>query len=66
MSKWTSVEERLPKYGKKVLCYSDTEEFIVGYRENQFGHLVWTTGGIGSGTFHVTHWMPLPRKPYKV
>lgn len=64
MSKWISIDEKLPKYEKEVLCYTDTGEYIVGYRDNQFGQQVWTTGGMGSGTFHVTHWMPLPRKPH--
>ena len=63
MSKWISVDERLPEVGATVLCYikhnySDTDGFrayrVYGYD----GHFV----GMGN-LCEVTHWMPLPEPP---
>lgn len=62
--KWIPVSERLPKYGEKVLCWTTYNAFEVGYRDNEWGQDVWTTGKFASGTFRVVAWMPLPY-PYK-
>ena len=54
MSKWISVDDRLPKHGEEVLTITKGN----WYRITQFG-------SIGKGRFpsQVTHWMPLPEPP---
>lgn len=64
MGRWISVSERLPGYGEKVLCWTTYNAFKVGYRDNEWGQDVWTTGEFASGTFRVDAWMPLP-EPYR-
>lgn len=57
---WISVEERLPKHGAIVLCYTkyfyevlqwddDAEQWVGQYSVN--------------AKHYVTHWMPLPEYP---
>jgi hypothetical protein len=60
--KWIPVTERLPKEYKYVLCKTDYG-MEVGYFHNDWGQDEWTTGKFASGTFDVTHWMPLPKPP---
>lgn len=55
-----SCSEKLPDYEVDVLCLTDEGEYIVGYRDNQWGQDIWTTGDFASGTFNVVAWMPLP------
>lgn len=58
MSKWISVDERLPKDDSVVLVL-DNNEYIIGwYKDGSFGE--W------NGVYElrqVTHWMPLPDPP---
>lgn len=61
---WIPVSDHLPEYDKDVLCYTDAEEFIVGYRVDNWGQDAWITGEFGDGEFDAIAWMPLP-KPYK-
>lgn len=60
---WIPCSERLPEYDKNVLCYTDAEEFIVGYRVDNWGQDAWITGEFGDGEFNAIAWMPLP-EPY--
>ena len=61
---WIPCSERLPKYGEEVLCFTKSEEMVVGYLDDEWGRNVWTTGKFASGTFDALAWMPLP-KPWK-
>lgn len=60
---WIPCSETLPEYDKDVLCYTDAEEFIVGYRVDNWGQDAWITGEFGAGEFYAIAWMPLP-EPY--
>ena len=60
--KWVPVTERLPKYREKVLCQTEYG-MVVGFCDNEWGQVEWTTGLFGGGTFNPTHWMPLPKPP---
>ena len=61
MSEWISVKDRLPEGVDDVLVH-----YSFGYITSRAAHHV--DGEIQSistshGTFHVTHWMPLPKPP---
>ena len=56
--RWISVEERLPKYGERVLI---TEGHAVFEASLSISHK-WVRCGIGWAE-GVTHWMPLPEPP---
>jgi hypothetical protein len=67
-SKWISVKDRMPKDGEWVLCQLDDEFYdentmMVLYHTNDWGEK-WVDGGLGTGSYDVCAWMPLP-KPYK-
>lgn len=62
MPVWIPVSERLPEEYKYVLCKTDYG-MEVGYHCNEWGQDEWTTGKFASGSFDVTHWMPLPEPP---
>lgn len=57
-SGWVSVEDRLPKYGERVLI---TEGHAVFEASLSISHK-WVRCGIGWAE-GVTHWMPLPEPP---
>ena len=61
---WIPVSERLPDYEEKVLCWMACDDYIVGFRDNQYGLDVWITGVFASETFDVIAWQPLP-EPFK-
>ena len=61
MSKWISVDERLPESGETVLVWN--------YGEHGFAWLNFTANGTAyfsskdDKNFQVTHWMKLPKPP---
>lgn len=71
MSKWISVEERLPEQGQLVLVwgkrwFDDAAKIIVAYYSGDWraSELAWTDDGIEEATVSdVTHWQPLPERP---
>jgi hypothetical protein len=67
-SKWISVKDRMPKDDEWVLCQLDDEFYdentmMVLYHTDDWGEK-WVDGGLGTGSYDVCAWMPLP-KPYK-
>lgn len=66
--KWISVKDKMPKDGEWVLCQLDDEFYdentmMVLYHTDDWGEK-WVDGGLGTGSYDVCAWMPLP-KPYK-
>lgn len=61
---WIPCSERLPEYDEEVLCFTTSEEMVVGHLDDEWGQNVWTTGEFASGTFDALAWMPLP-EPWK-
>lgn len=67
-SKWISVKDRMPKDGEWVLCQLDDEFYdentmMVLYHTDDWGEK-WVDDGLGTGSYDVCAWMPLP-EPYK-
>ena len=67
-NKWISVKDRMPKDDEWVLCQLDDEFYdentmMVLYHTDDWGEK-WVDGGLGTGSYDVCAWMPLP-KPYK-
>lgn len=65
-SKWISVEERLPEYGKYVLVADERNRFIglFSLEKTEENYVFWR--GMRNWTMDViaiTHWMPLPQPP---
>lgn len=58
--KWIPVSEKLPEYDEEVLCFLESNEMAVLYRENEWGQDVWVDGSLGTGCYEVIAWMPLP------
>ncbi len=66
-SKWISVKDKMPKDGEWVLCQLDDEFYdentmMVLYHTDDYGEK-WVDGGLGTGSYDVCAWMPLP-EPY--
>ena len=64
---WISVKDRMPKDGEWVLCQLDDEFYdentmMVLYHTDDWGEK-WVDGGLGTGSYDVCAWMPLPN-PY--
>ena len=70
MSKWISVEERLPEPRQHVLFYSPGEFWrpviVAGFYSSVRKHVPSFTDNVEGYTFYhpsVTHWMPLVSPP---
>ncbi len=73
MSEWISVEDSLPKDGKKVLAiYVSTLDAIYNMRHDGWFrdtiYSCWMKDGVfiiesHGPTLPATHWMPLPKPP---
>ena len=70
MSKWISVDERLPESGEFVLIYDKNEGQHIAWLDNTYRNKF--TVGFGGNEeeyyhiydfFQVTHWMPLADDP---
>lgn len=67
---WISVKDRLPEPDENVFVYAarwEAKGYVVGitrrYRCNS-GREVWVEPFPGFElTYHITHWMPLPKPP---
>lgn len=68
MSEWISVKDRLPEEEKEVLCFTKWGEYFVGYWKYEEwvseDNVIWVDGKLGTGTYEVVAWMPLP-EPYQ-
>ena len=62
MSKWISVEDRLPKIKVRVLIF-DFDGF--GVVSGRLGVAGWYVEGDLDEFCNITHWMPLPEPPTK-
>lgn len=62
VGEWISVEERLPENSSPVLAYS----ILNGVEQGCYNHSTdtWIMFRWGKLTGKVTHWQPLPNKPY--
>ena len=58
MEDWISVEDRLPEARQKVLLYSPTDGFNIGYMYEDKRFYVGKPY-----PDRPTHWMPLPKQP---
>lgn len=56
MSNWTSVKDRLPEDGQRVLVFIPHSDTKIDTDRILSGKWVRWNG-------HVTHWMPLPEPP---
>lgn len=67
--KWISVNDKLPKYNQRVLCFQPANDYLPdwvyeGYLEHskRFGK-EWFAVEDPSIKWYPTHWMNLPTKP---
>ena len=62
---WIPVNERLPEDDIYVLCtLSDGNTMVLKHTMTWGEKYIWVDGRMGTGTFSVIAWMPLP-EPYK-
>lgn len=68
VTKWVSVDERLPEVGVKVICFGGLltdlgftyqTDFAVMGNDKEW---IFFEGTISDG-WNITHWMPLPQPP---
>ena len=57
MTKWISVNDRLPDHPNKVLIYTKSGKYSVAKYIERMGCF------ISTGQLTVTHWMELPEAP---
>jgi len=65
MTAWTSVTDKLPKEGIKVLTWSEWDGFAIDYIvawDEVDKEYIWACRRVDDWSY-VTHWMPLPTKP---
>lgn len=72
MSEWISVDDKLPKYGERVLvssCKTGTVQHVTYYRDGHEDELDWWQDCLDDDDpilfGLVTHWMRLPEPPKK-
>ena len=61
---WIPVSERLPEEEQEVLCQLSDDSMAVLYMQDNWGQMDWVDGMMGTGTYDVIAWQPLP-EPYK-
>lgn len=57
---WTSVDDRLPGFGWRVLAIDGDGRVVVSSLDLSWG---WDGDGESGSTYGVTHWRPLPALP---
>lgn len=63
MSKWISVEDRLPEDGEKVLVYAVYEEISLTCYDEVMHRFNVVDSDMFWKELNVTHWQPLPEPP---
>ena len=63
MSKWISVEDRLPEKQGYYLVYTEEDGVFSAEYNPKRERCPWTDESEGYCDFPVTHWMPLPEPP---
>ena len=63
---WTPADERLPEYGKSVLCCSDDERMMIGvlHKEHYVDFGIAVAENYNQIMHDVIAWQPLP-EPYR-
>lgn len=61
---WIPVSERLPEEEQEVLCQLSDGSCAVLYVQDNWGQMDWVDGQMGTGSYDVIAWQPLP-EPYK-
>ncbi len=65
LSSWIPVKDQLPEYEEDVLCtLSDFDGggLMVLHLTNNWGQDEWVDGQMGTGSYEVAAWMPLPEE----
>jgi hypothetical protein len=57
---WIPVSERLPEEEQEVLCQLSDDSCAVLYMQDNWGQMEWVDGQMGTGTYDVIAWQPLP------
>lgn len=67
IQRWIPVEERLPEFDQKVLCYKKGEIKIGKYIGARYTGEIYAFRTLDMYmAFGATHWMPLPEPPKEV
>lgn len=61
--RWISVDERLPKYGERVLVFGGVTMYVAYYDKNRYDGESWHKLNSKSHYCNPTHWRPLPEPP---
>ena len=66
-SDWISVEDRLPKKGELMLCYSKSEGIVSDSYDwaTHSNDCIYFNGTKDDYRVDITHWQPLPQPPPK-